>query len=338
MDKADKILTISIAAYNVEAYLEQALESCVASGLSSIEVLVVDDGSTDDTPRIADAYAERYPHIVRVIHKQNGGYGTTINASLAQARGRYYRLLDGDDWFDPQALATLVDALANANVDVAITPYVERIEDGPSRVVDQAAQTARGCHQLRPSIITERLSMHSCTFRTDLLREAHVELPARRLYTDTLFVTKPLVGASTCLVLHDALYQYRLGRDGQSMSVQSLIAHHEDLIALVTDLGELYGECPQDSYAQAAVADWLSMDLVILLPTLFSAPPSDEMWERIEWVRAFANGHPQIARACDARSKSWRKLARVSRRTYPAVARVWPTLDGIRRRKWRRDA
>lgn len=104
-----KLLTISIAAYNVEKYLEKALTSMVCSptAMEKLEVIIEDDGSTDGTLSIAKKYEKLYPDVYRAIHKENGGYGSTINNSIVLAQGKYFKQLDGDDWFDTENISTV---------------------------------------------------------------------------------------------------------------------------------------------------------------------------------------------------------------------------------------
>ena len=89
----NKVLTISIAAYNVEEYLAETLDSCIVHPnlQSYLEVLIVDDGSTDGTLEIAQEYEKEYPEVFHVISKENGGYGSTINAALKIATGKYQK-------------------------------------------------------------------------------------------------------------------------------------------------------------------------------------------------------------------------------------------------------
>ena len=107
-----KVLTIAIPSYNVERYLEHGLASYCSPKLESgLEVIVVDDGSTDATALIAESFVKRSPSIFKVISKENGGHGSTINAALQQARGKYFRVVDGDDWVCTQGLIDLVERL-----------------------------------------------------------------------------------------------------------------------------------------------------------------------------------------------------------------------------------
>ena len=97
----EKILTVTVPSYNVQAYLEDCLESFVNSEvMDDIEVLIVNDGSSDDTATIAERYVSKYENTFRLINKENGGHGSTINTGAREARGKYFKVVDGDDWVD----------------------------------------------------------------------------------------------------------------------------------------------------------------------------------------------------------------------------------------------
>ena len=108
-----KYLTITIPSYNSEQYLERCLDSLILprGWMEHIEIIVVNDGSTDRTGEIADDYVRRFPDTVRVVHKENGGHGSGVNTGLALATGRYFKVLDSDDWFDERAYRKLVENL-----------------------------------------------------------------------------------------------------------------------------------------------------------------------------------------------------------------------------------
>ena len=123
-----KVLTISIAAYNVEKYIRQALDSLLIKDIDKLEILVEDDGGTDGTADIVKEYEKKYPNSIKLVHKENGGYGSTINKSIGIATGKYFKQLDGDDWYDKSNLQKLVNILEKINSDVVYSPYVEVYE------------------------------------------------------------------------------------------------------------------------------------------------------------------------------------------------------------------
>lgn len=101
-----KLLTVAIPSYNSQDYVRRAIESLLP-GKEQVEVIVVDDGSTDDTSGIAEEYIEKYPDTVRLIRKENGGHGDAVMAGLSAATGLYFRVLDSDDWLEKDSLLKL---------------------------------------------------------------------------------------------------------------------------------------------------------------------------------------------------------------------------------------
>ena len=105
-----KLLTITVPCYNSEKYMQKCIDSLLTGG-EDVEILIVDDGSTDGTAGIADEYAERYPSIVKVIHKENGGHGSGVNAGIENASGLFFKVVDSDDWVLDTAYQKVLETL-----------------------------------------------------------------------------------------------------------------------------------------------------------------------------------------------------------------------------------
>ena len=126
-----KLLTVIVPAYNMEAYIENNLDSlCQEDVLEELEVILVDDGSTDRTGKLADIYQSKYPNTIKAIHKQNGGHGSGINAGVKHASGLYLKVVDADDWVDQKGVRNLIDYLRIADSDVVITGFYWAYDDG----------------------------------------------------------------------------------------------------------------------------------------------------------------------------------------------------------------
>ena len=158
----NKVLTISVAAYNVEDTLDQTLSSLVTDTdtMSRMEVIIVDDGSTDSTAQIAEKYVSSHPGTFRLIRKSNGGYGSTINRSISEAEGKYFKQLDGGDIYITENLSEFVTFLSGIDSDLVISPYEEvYLKDGRTllrhpyadqgKKSDMAISVLEGPHMLK---------------------------------------------------------------------------------------------------------------------------------------------------------------------------------------------
>ena len=123
-----KYISFAIPCYNSEAYMAQAIESILPGG-EDVEILIVNDGSKDRTAEIGKEYEEKYPGIVKLINKENGGHGDAVNAGLSHASGKYFKVVDSDDWVDRISLMKILNVLKNfeeeeQEVDMLIANYV----------------------------------------------------------------------------------------------------------------------------------------------------------------------------------------------------------------------
>ena len=244
----EKLLTIVIPAYNVREYLEKALESCVIEDMDCIEVLVIVDGSKDGSLELARRYELECPGAFKAIYKENGGYGSVLNLGIEIARGKYFKVLDGDDWFNSQTLENVIGFLDAVTDDLVACPmeFVYQ-ESGECKIVDE-------CGSLGPWLsnpvdgIKGCVTMHSFMYRTELLRACKINLPSHCLYTDTILVSLAFDRAKTAYYCPEPLYKYRLDRPGQSVDISSRLSHLED-VELVLDrlMDELDGTHEVDS-------------------------------------------------------------------------------------------
>lgn len=224
------LLTVVVPAYNAQDYLRRALDPM--RDIAGVEVIVVDDGSQDLTGEIADEYAATAPGVYRVVHQDNAGHGGAINTGLRHARGRYFKVLDADDWFDIGSFARTLDTLAalerTGGVDAMFTDYVhERLGKSSRRTRFGSAFPAERVFSWAEAERLGRrqiLMMHAVIYRTGLLREAGISLPEHTFYVDNLFVVAPLVHVRRMYYLPVDLYRYFIGRPGQSVNASVMLA------------------------------------------------------------------------------------------------------------------
>ena len=219
-----KLLTITVPCYNSQDYMAACLDSLVVGG-DRVEVIVVNDGSKDNTGTIADAYAAKYPNIIRVIHQENGGHGEGINQGLLQATGKYFKVVDSDDKLSedfPAFLDVLEECEAQGGVDLLLTNYYYTHEDGKGdrsicycnalpkdRIITWADTRRFRIHQL--------VTLHSATFRTELMRDGWTPLPKHVSYEDNYMICQCLHKTRRLCYMNSDLYRYTIGREGQSV-------------------------------------------------------------------------------------------------------------------------
>lgn len=217
-----KILSISIAAYNVEKYLDKAINSCIDENcIDFVEVLVVNDGSKDSTREIARKYETKYPESIRLIDKENGGYGTTVNLALREAKGKYFRLLDGDDWLEDRSISKYVELLKKTDTDIVITGvnyFYEATGNQKLREVPWAKLEGE-TYNLSSEKMKQAFSMWHMAVKTNKLKNFWNDLPEHTLYTDQLFVYYSLLCAESIQIETFPVYCYRIGREGQSADI-----------------------------------------------------------------------------------------------------------------------
>ncbi len=227
-----KLLTVTIPCYNSQDYMRDCLNSLLP-GNEDVEILIVDDGSTDDTPSIAQEYADAYPDIIRVIHQENGGHGEAINAGLLAATGLYFKVIDSDDWVDYNAYMKILKTLrslcsAGCMLDMMISNYVyEREGARHKKVMRYTRQLPEeqlfGWSDTKKFSIGKYILMHSVIYRTQLLRDCHLVLPKHTYYVDNLFVFVPLPYVEVMYYLNVDFYHYRTGREDQSVNEKIMI-------------------------------------------------------------------------------------------------------------------
>lgn len=260
----EKILSIIIPTYNMAALLPRCLDSLTASGvLDDLDILVVNDGSTDSSRAVAYSYAERYPQSIKVVDKKNGNYGSTINAALPLAVGEYVKVLDSDDWFDSQALAKYVAELKSLEqgVDVSVTHFLMIHEGGRTETVKyqnygREPYTYGKVYNLDKVLgdgFIRYFLMHSLTYRTQLLRDHGYRQTEGISYTDIQWSSYPFFWAGS-IVFHDlVVYRYNMDREGQTMDPAVIRKSLPQLERMTMDLMDFYRKADMSGLSEARV-------------------------------------------------------------------------------------
>lgn len=240
--KNKTLLTIGIPAYNVELFIEDTVLSVAKSKYSDIiEVLIINDGSTDNTLQVAKSLEKKYP-CVKTINKSNGGHGSAINSSLKYATGKYFRLLDGDDWFDTEEFDGYIEKLKSETADIIFTDIVERfLKTGFNRPVTYYSNLPE--FTILPLDTIRFLewgpTLPTTTIKTDILKKFNLIIDENCYYVDQEYNLACYLAAKTATYYPFMIYQYRLEREGQSMQKESLIKNigsHEKVCKRLLDI------------------------------------------------------------------------------------------------------
>lgn len=228
-----KTISYGVPCYNSAEYMDTCIESLLATG-DDIEVLIVDDGSTDDGVTLAKgrSWEERYPGTIRLIHKDNGGHGSAVNAALSHATGLYFKVVDSDDWLDGPSMEKVMAYLRTQSdasaTDMVIANYVyEKVHEHKQVVMDYAGIFPEDAvftwDEVGSFGHARYLLMHSVIYRTDLLKQIGLKLPEHCFYVDNIFVYVPLPHVRTMYYLNVDMYRYFIGREDQSVNEATMM-------------------------------------------------------------------------------------------------------------------
>lgn len=237
----DKILTVVIPTYNMEKYLDKNLKSLVISDkelMKSLEVLVVNDGSKDGSSVIGHHYQDMYPYTFRVIDKENGNYGSCVNRGLKEAKGKYIRIMDADDWYDTANFELFLRKIRDVNVDKIATIFSEVRTSG--KTIMQQPYEPEVVLDMKDVTLVHYIPMHAITYRTELLREIHYSQTEGRSYTDQEWILLPMPYVKTLYYIPLDVYQYYIGREGQTMDVAVIKKSYPQLFAALQRVMEEY--------------------------------------------------------------------------------------------------
>ena len=253
----EKILSVSIAAYNVEKTLREALESFTNKKICNyLDVMIIDDGSKDSTAKIAKEYVKKYPNTFRLISKINGGWGSTLNVGMQEAKGKYFKQLDGDDYYSHENLEAFIQFLLKTDADMIQSPFVT-FSDNKGEILHEYG-TYDGNYSLFPLGETVLLqdcdnyipAMHSITVKTEILKTNDINITEHCFYTDVEFVLKAFNFCKTISFYERPVYYYRLARNGQSMSQAGVRKNYRDHQKMLLTMLKYYKENVTKSYVK----------------------------------------------------------------------------------------
>ena len=299
-----KILTVTIPCYNSMEYMSKAIDSLLVCK-DDIEIIIVNDGSKDETEKIGKNYSMRFPETIKYIYQENGGHGEGVNTGLKNATGLYYKVLDSDDWFNEEAFIKVIETLkaltkAEKQVDLFISNYVyEKPSARKTKPIKYKnvfpINKIFTWDDVKHFHVNQNLLMHSMIYRTEILRECKLVLPKHTFYVDNLFAYIPLPYVKTMYYLDVDLYRYFIGRENQSVNEQIMISRIDQQIKVnklmldgvnITKIENKKLKKYMIKYLSMITS--VSTSLLIKSKTKENLIKRDELWEYIEKV------HPEV--------------------------------------------
>lgn len=305
-----KLLSIAIPCYNSSAYMRKCIDSLLPGG-EDVEIIIVNDGSKDNTPDIAEEYRERFPSIIKVVNKENGGHGSAVNSGVEHATGLYFKVVDSDDWVNQSAyiqiLSTLKELVKDGkSVDMLISNFVyEKEGEKHKRAMKYHHALPQNrvftWNDVKHFRVGQYILMHSVIYRTNLLRECGLSLPEHTFYVDNIFVFNPLPYVKTMYYLDVNFYRYYIGRSDQSVNEQVMIGRIDQQIKVNKLMVDYYVEEMDRIHANGKVKRYMRnyLDIITTVSSVLlirsgleeNLEKKKELWQYIRskdkwlWVR-----------------------------------------------------
>ncbi|WP_442773785.1 glycosyltransferase family 2 protein [Lactococcus hircilactis] len=242
-----KILTVTIPSYNTEKYIDECLPYLIDEQIiSDIEILIVSDGSKDNTVAVAQKWADKYPDSIRVIDKENGGHGSTINRGILEATGKYFKVVDGDDWVVTKNFVKLVNYLKHTEVDLINNPYLEHDEETSAETLMMKLNIPSN-RLIKHEKIIEQIKippMHTITYKTSILRDNSIIIDEKMFYVDVEYICYPLPFVKTSVYLDYPVYIYRTNSGTQSMAVGNMVKNRKMHLTMTKHIWNFIKQMP----------------------------------------------------------------------------------------------
>lgn len=236
-----KILTIIIPSYNIEQFIEKTISSLIVKQIDLLDIVIVNDGSTDSTLLLAKKYERKYPNSIRVVNKQNGNYGSCVNEGIKVGVGKYVKILDGDDYFDNVEFSDYISTLStlddNSDIDIVITNYQEVDPQGNIISVCKINEESNRIIPVSELKCINQLQHHFVTYNFKKIKELGYQQTTGISYTDQEWISIPLFSMKNAYYLDsNPLYCYLIGRDGQTMEIKTMIKKAENMVQVLESI------------------------------------------------------------------------------------------------------
>lgn len=245
----NKILTIVVPSYNTQEHIDNCLPTIIdESYIDDIEILLINDGSTDDTQKILERYESKYPNSIRVINKKNGGHGSVINRGIQEATGKYFRVIDGDDPVVTGNLRILIEKLKKEESDLVYSSFYEEYVESGKRKLCFDHDLIEGKKYKFDEVYNRMgsLPLHAINYKTSILKDNNIRVQENCFYEDKEYMLYPIPFIEIVSYYRIPVYVYRIGVPGQSISVEKVIKNRKMLETITHNLCVFYEDVSKD--------------------------------------------------------------------------------------------
>lgn len=254
-----KVLTFVIPAYNSEKFLDKGIPTMLHPEImDKLEIIIVNDGSTDGTPQAAEKYCTQYPETIYLISQANKGHGGALNTGIAAAQGKYVKVIDADDWVVTENLPAFIDALEQCESDVVLTHH-HTIDISSGEIKNWKSFPAEfGRAYTFDEIMSNwrsfdrSLTFHGITYRTEFYHQFGHQLLEHIFYEDHEYATYPCCYAQSIMPLDMFIYEYRIGDVNQSVSNANQLKRLSHTDSVLQRMAEEYQLIPESQGKQYA--------------------------------------------------------------------------------------
>lgn len=282
----NKLLSIVIPVFNIEQYITKCIESFEKVNekyYSLFELIIVNDGSTDSSLQVIEEMLEDSSLTVRIISKENGGHGSTINVGITEAKGKYFKVIDGDDWINIGEFEQFLEKIAHVDVDMIITNYSEQ------HIYNNEVLPISFKGKIQENVVltglpAKRIPMHSLTYRTSILKNNNIQISEKTFYVDTEYTLLPLKYVENYIYFNFDLYQYFLGRPDQSMNINIMKQKSDHHLRVTKRVLDFYLEIFEENPIKQIVRESLDYLVNKQIQLLIMNMQVDEIYELLSYA------------------------------------------------------
>lgn len=278
-----KVLSIVVPAYNSQAFLDKGIPSLLQEEiLDELDIIIVNDGSTDATEEIAKRYCDAYPQSVRLITQENRGHGGALNTGCAAAVGKYVKVIDADDWVQTAVLPKFVKKLRDCTSDVVLSHYhTVNISTGRTDCEKMYPETFDRSYSLDEIMghwkdYHRCLTFHGITYRTDFYQSRGHQLLEKVFYEDNEFALIPCCYAETITPFDLFVYEYRIGDVTQSISTSNQVKRLPHMQAVILRMLQVHNTLPEGAAKRYSAMKTQAVVSQYLTAALLAAPDRKE--------------------------------------------------------------